>query len=178
MENKQMPVFVYGTLKYGFHNFSRILKGKVARINKAVVSGCEIYAVANFPGVIKGEGQVHGELMYIQPELFEETLKELDRLEGYRPGTQSFCMYLRETTTVITDKGESIEALIYIWNHPVLPQTKIEDGIWLPGKPYDLDESQFDEDEPTEAELKEEENLGCCGSCGKWMSDDCDGCYE
>ena len=109
------PVFVYGSLKRGFHNHY-LLKGSKF-IGEDSTRG-KMLSLGAFPGVIKGDGPVHGELFIVD----DETLQKLDALEGCPS------LYVREQ--ILLDSGQ--EAFIYYLNDYNFEQVLlvIEDGRW------------------------------------------------
>ena len=148
MDNKNMPVFVYGTLINGFGNYNHFLKGNTVDEQEATAEGFQLYDVANggFPGIIKGEGTVKGQLMYFSDYGFENALKQLDRLEGYQKWS-SHNMYVREEVTVKNQLGEPVQAWIYLWNNKVIKQTRITSGCWREYSLEPIDEEVDEDDE-------------------------------
>lgn len=126
---KQMPAFVYGTLREGFGNYSRLLEGKVKSNTPATLEGFEMFSVGGFPAILPADGVIVGELIEIDEDQYTNTLHDLDILEGYYPGKESHSMYLRKTMTVTTEDGEKVEAYVYIWNRPA-PRIKVTSGDW------------------------------------------------
>jgi len=113
-----MPkVFVYGTLKSGFHNHF-LLEG--CEFEEAEASGYDLHASASLPFVIEGTGIVKGELYQISKEI----LKRLDRLEDH-PN-----FYIRRIIYVKTLRKMKIAAWVYLY-----PQArrfpKIDNGVWI-----------------------------------------------
>jgi gamma-glutamylcyclotransferase (GGCT)/AIG2-like uncharacterized protein YtfP len=126
---KQLPVFVYGTLRKGFGNY-RLLKGKTIKEECGLIDGA-IYPVSSnggFPCLVEQKGVVVGELMYIEPNMYEQVLERLDGLEGYREKDERYSMYLRRVRTVQT-RGGNVEAYVYIWNNGIRTE-KIPSGCW------------------------------------------------
>lgn len=98
-------VFVYGTLKKGYGNnillgHSPCIHKQVRTLNPSFVMGC----TGGFPVVRKTSGQffkIEGEMYSVN----DETMKRLDRLEGYPS------MYTREQ--ILLDSGDT--AWIYLY---------------------------------------------------------------
>lgn len=127
---KQTPAFVYGTLREGFRNYARLLEGNTTNIEQATLEGFEMYSVHDsFPAILPAEGTIVGELITIKEEIYDQVLRNLDRLEGYNPQSKDNSMYLREKREVITSNGEKVEAYVYIWNESE-PRQKVESGDW------------------------------------------------
>lgn len=125
------PIFVYGTLRTGLHNYNRILKGNVSEAVEAKLENFDMYSIGGaYPAIVAGKGEVVGELIEVNDEHYDETMRALDHLEGYFPRDKRNSMYLRETLTVTTADGEKVEAYVYLWNRPV-PATHIPSGDWV-----------------------------------------------
>jgi gamma-glutamylcyclotransferase (GGCT)/AIG2-like uncharacterized protein YtfP len=126
-----LPVFVYGTLRNGFGNYNWALKGKTEKEETALLEG-SIYPVhsgGGFPCLIEEEGLVHGELMYIKPDLYDDVMQSLDNLEGYFPKRESTSMYVRRVRDVHVGT-KTIKAYVYVYNRP-LRTKRIESGDWV-----------------------------------------------
>lgn len=104
---------VYGTLRKGYGNHRRLENKKgVKYIETKEIEGFDMYAVASFPGIIRGNGKIIAEIYEIDNPEVEESL---DFLEGYTEGDES-SLYVKEKTK----EGE----LIYIWNREIRPGVK------------------------------------------------------
>jgi gamma-glutamylcyclotransferase (GGCT)/AIG2-like uncharacterized protein YtfP len=130
---KQLPVFVYGTLRNGLGNYSRLLSGRTVRELPGVLLGAAMYDVVSggFPGIVPdAEELVHGELMWIDGTVYDEVVRSLDWLEGYREGNKN-SMYIRSKVLVHTvTAGAPVEAWAYIWNGGVEDYPKVSGGDW------------------------------------------------
>jgi len=116
-------VFVYGSLMRGFVNHEPFLSQAVS-LGEGTTEGI-LYAVSgSFPGMIHGDGVVHGEIY----EVSEDELRDLDQLEGYR-GTDTD-LYSRERVSVNLRIGVNIQAWAYFYNRPVKPEALIPSGSW------------------------------------------------
>ena len=71
-------VFVYGTLRRGRGNYQRLLTTS-EWLGEHVVSGWDMYDLGAFPAVIRGTGDVTGDVFRVSPATFNR----LDMLEGY-----------------------------------------------------------------------------------------------
>ena len=110
-------VFVYGTLMKGQPNHEHFLPNENEPIS-ATVAGYVMYDLGSFPGIIRGNGLVRGELYRINGQ----TLKLLDGLEGEGR------LYARKPIQAVIADGKRIRALAYIWlGHtdcfPVVPES-------------------------------------------------------
>lgn len=112
-------VFVYGTLKRGFHNHNRFLQGMepvaIGYIRGKLLQG-------GLPYLVEGDGQVHGEVYEISSDL----RNTLDALEGHPK------WYRRMPVDVTPDKGRTLRAEAYFYQMP--PHSTmyrhIEDGVY------------------------------------------------
>ena len=107
-------LFVYGTLKKGFHNH-RLLKGA-----KHLYDGWQLGTLLDlgaFPGMIPGNDRVYGEYYLIT----DEHLPALDRLEGHPD------FYIRTEVGHDCDEGPF---QIYIYNRPTEGLPVILSGKW------------------------------------------------
>lgn len=110
-------IFVYGTLKKGFPNYDRFLKGLEGKRAKAI--GFDLHEGPGFPYSVKGSGIVQGEVY----EVDDATLERLDRLEGVPHH------YQKISTTIYDEDFRSQEVWIYVSEqgrkYPI-----IESGVW------------------------------------------------
>lgn len=123
-----IKVFVYGSLKVGFHNHY-ILEGSEF-IGDAVTSGkYSMLDLGSFPGVDISNNKTYilGEVYNVDPETF----RRLDSLEGYPD------FYNRVEVVLNLDSGAICTAWMYYLVNPSNYYTDnlIEDGFWE-GKTY------------------------------------------
>lgn len=108
-------VFVYGTLKTGYHN-NHLLNGFTP--TPAIAHHIDLHRGPGFPFATRGTGTAVGEVYHID----KLTLQRLDRLEGHP------AFYKREKTKVFCE-GEFDEVWIYLYpdadKYPI-----IECGEW------------------------------------------------
>jgi gamma-glutamylaminecyclotransferase len=110
-------LFVYGTLKRGFHNNRRLSSARfVASLQ--TIPGYQLYSYDGLPIMIfsGGESRVHGELY----EVSRGVLEKIDKMEAHTE------MYRRETIIV---EG-SREAQAYIWQGDLQGAKRITSGDW------------------------------------------------
>lgn len=126
-----LPVFVYGSLMSGLGNH-KLLFNRYDKLEPSTLEGFDLYpvGVGCFPGIVRGEGTVKGELYYIKPHLYPLTLLNLDSLEGYDPRYPKMGTYIREKVKVRTQEGQEVDAYVYVWNRPVVKEDRIEGGSW------------------------------------------------
>lgn len=111
-------VFVYGTLKSGFHNHERFLKNYTGV--KAKAPGINLHRGPSFPFAVIGKGVAIGELY----EVDDSTLKSLDRLEGH-PN-----FYKRILVPVWDECFRRHLAWIYVSPEQAFKHPLVEDGDW------------------------------------------------
>ena len=103
MAVEQLPLFVFGTLRRGEPNH-HYLAGQFLRMAPAVLSG---YGKQHPLMIVPRErATVSGELYFVRPELWEQTIRRCDDLEGIAPGDESGFEYRRAQVTVRTPQGE------------------------------------------------------------------------
>jgi gamma-glutamylcyclotransferase (GGCT)/AIG2-like uncharacterized protein YtfP len=129
MKAARLPVFVYGTLRPGEKNYPVCLAGRTVEEVAATAEG-QLYFVADggYPYVEPGPGTVAGELIYLEPRHYAQTLRGLDALEEYDPDNESHSVYLRRRTTVTLVDGSRTTAWIYYWNCPQIVGIRIASG--------------------------------------------------
>lgn len=97
-------LFVYGTLKRGYHNCDRLLRTSTF-VSVAVTTGRYTLVNGGFPRMMKGsDGYVVGELWQVS----RPVLALCDRLEGH-PN-----WYRRRRVWIMTDDGAHMRANAYI----------------------------------------------------------------
>lgn len=119
-------LFVYGTLKTGYGNNSRIMlpAGGVLQ-GTARMYGAVLYDLGSFPGLIITDNEddlVHGELW----EVPDKGIPALDRLEGH---PNFYC----RTKVVVVDNTEEdeIEVETYVWaGTPDQGMLPMAGGMW------------------------------------------------
>lgn len=135
-------VFVYGSLKRGFHNHRLLENSKFLGPAKTTAE-YEMFPLAGgaFPVIVPGNYAINGELY----EVDETTLKLLDRLES------NGSMYQREVTDI---PSHDQLAWVYVFMHPTRGSpsdsqyVKTEDGeqTWRDDLPIWARASEDDED--------------------------------
>lgn len=139
MDSDQLPLFVYGTLRRNQENYV-LLRGHTLAEIPATITGMTLFSLLAYPVMIEGsEGDpahaeasvVHGDLMTIHPRVYTRLLADLDQLEGYRPGEDTF--YKRVVRCVRTAGGTEVNAWLYLGERRFLqhvPHTHIPHGDW------------------------------------------------
>jgi gamma-glutamylcyclotransferase (GGCT)/AIG2-like uncharacterized protein YtfP len=132
----QLPAFVYGTLRTGHSNHA-IVEDLLAGARDALLPGHQLYA-RHLPYVSpadEADAIVTGELLLIRPDGYQEALRRLDRLEGYRPGDPG-SLYTRERCRALAlgDDGEwhAHDAWVYLAGarFDCSPRWAVPSGDW------------------------------------------------
>ncbi len=125
------PFFVYGTLRPGENNYQRLLADVSSLERRATLAGASMYAGPGFPYVARGGvGVVTGDLIWVND--YDQTLRRLDQLEGFR-GPEADNHYDRALAEVVTDSGEPVAAWVYFAGNLARTDAtrRIESGDWL-----------------------------------------------
>jgi gamma-glutamylcyclotransferase (GGCT)/AIG2-like uncharacterized protein YtfP len=111
---QELPLFVFGTLRRGESNY-HFLAGRYDRCLAAMLHDFKRTMTAHgFPGVVPSPGEnVTGELFFIRPAIFQETLRQCDILEDLPPG-QLVGRYYRRTRVVVDSVEGSVTAWAYV----------------------------------------------------------------
>lgn len=115
-QNKNIPLFVYGSLSEGFYNYNIYLKGKVLIKHESRTKG-KLFHLVNkgYPGMIEGDEWVYGELFTIKD--YEKTLEDIDKMEHYYGKDNPENEYNRVISEVeVIDTNEKVRAYIYKYN--------------------------------------------------------------
>lgn len=131
---RELPVFVYGTLLPGFGNYQWHLEGHTTLEEKATIGGRMYDYMGHYPVVdVVESGIISGMVMYINPDVYNEVLYNLDCLEGYEPGGKSN-LYNRVVVKAKTESGDEVECYTYsmgaIFRADSSTLPPIEDGDW------------------------------------------------
>jgi gamma-glutamylcyclotransferase (GGCT)/AIG2-like uncharacterized protein YtfP len=121
MNNKHL-IFVYGTLKRGWGNNIILHDQRFIQECHTFESKYEMYSLGGFPGVVRGNKRIYGELW----EVDDAALKRCDTLEGHPD------FYQRELIRVYSEENswtDALEAWIYIYKGNVDNCQQI--GEWL-----------------------------------------------
>jgi gamma-glutamylcyclotransferase (GGCT)/AIG2-like uncharacterized protein YtfP len=129
-----MFLFVYGTLMRGERRFLQ-LPVSPQNIHRAYTNGRLIHITdGGYPGLLKGEGLVHGELMEFDDADESELFHTLDSIEGYY-GPDQKNHYDRKRILVTREDDGIFEAWAYIYAADDGPWPEIKDGDWRHKEP-------------------------------------------
>tara|TARA_Y100001933_G_C18940583_1_gene539348 strand:- start:593 stop:1012 length:420 start_codon:yes stop_codon:yes gene_type:complete len=128
-------IFVYGSLMKGFFNHEKYLKHRLIKVEKAKTRGI-LYHLANkgYPGMIRGDGQVYGEIITFIDEV--DCIAEMDKLEGFKGTIDPENPYNRLPAEVINLETNTTHILdLYAYNPQALCNRKdqrilLENGDW------------------------------------------------
>lgn len=119
MKRESEYLFVYGTLRSDAGDSSyRYLKNNAEFIGKATFQG-RLYDVGGYPGAVPSDDsseRVLGEVFLVKNP--ENTFRQVDEYEEYRPADHAKGEYRREIWRVVLHSGETLNAWIYIYNLP------------------------------------------------------------
>jgi gamma-glutamylcyclotransferase (GGCT)/AIG2-like uncharacterized protein YtfP len=82
---KRINLFVYGSLREGFFNYNKYLANKVIEKKEAKLENMKLYHMPykGYPAITTGEDVVLGEIMVINEDCYEDTMKAMDAMEGF-----------------------------------------------------------------------------------------------
>lgn len=128
----QLPLFVYGTLRQGQGNY-RLLADRTDQEEPASAPGLALFGWSFPYAVPLPDASAVGVLVTITPDLYQDVLVDLDRLEGYRSDRPDRSHYIRSARTVLTAAGDIRTAWIYLAGSGIDPagMRRIPGDDWL-----------------------------------------------
>ena len=126
----QELVFFYGTLMTPFNRAGRLrINEHLTPLGRGRIAAA-LFDLGIYPAAVPAsDGCVWGEVYEArQPFL---VLKELDELEGYRPGEPDTSLYNRVVTPVTLENGHTVHAWTYFYNAPLGRAERIPSGDYL-----------------------------------------------
>lgn len=136
MKTNVTKLFVYGSLRSGFHNPAYDYISKYfTLIGEAKVKG-KLYDMGNYPAAVQVVDNhfIVGELYDLkETQDFSWAIEQLDDYEGVNPEEGEKALYKRELVNVLY-KEQSVEAWIYwyagdIEGQPIIPSGDVKDFI-------------------------------------------------
>ncbi|WP_069811535.1 gamma-glutamylcyclotransferase family protein [Streptomyces sp. TP-A0874] len=132
----QRPIFVYGTLRPGRGNHTRLVRGRTAAEEPALLRGAVLYRGPGFPYAVPVEpgadgGGIRGDLLWPRAAEHAALLTALDELEGYTPGA-SDNHYERVPRVASRADGSAVETWVYLASEPVARRLRAT-GSRVPG---------------------------------------------
>lgn len=106
------PVFVYGTLRPGESAYGRV-SGNLVTTRGASMPDFSMYIATNgrYPYAVEGGDGIRGDLLYVQPERYNQTIATMDAYERYDPNQPATNQaYIR----VVRTSGDGVWSWIYI----------------------------------------------------------------
>lgn len=76
------PIFVYGTLRPGQHNY-HFVQAHVQYAIPAEAPNLQLYDLGHFPMAFMQAGTVYGHVLWLAPVAYKSVLNQLDKLEGH-----------------------------------------------------------------------------------------------
>lgn len=125
------PVLTYGTLRPSCSNYA-FLDGRSVPMGDVILDGYKMFAGINYPYVIEGDGEIVATLNYITPAHYEETMHDLDFLEGFK-GTGSRSNHYERILVDVPFNGEMIKAWMYVAMDERVVARVVNDLYFLPG---------------------------------------------
>ena len=82
---KNINLFVYGSLREGFFNYDKYLAGKVSKKKNARLENMRLHHMPykGYPAITPGSDTILGEIIVINEDDYEETVKAMDKMEGF-----------------------------------------------------------------------------------------------
>ena len=134
--NKELKIFVYGSLREGFFNYDLYLKGKIKSIKPAIIEGYDLYHMPykGYPAIFSGKQTIIGEVVELLD--YKINLKAMDKMEGFIESGNPNNEYSREIVRVkYTDDEKYEDCYCYIYNKSIdnkfdKEAIYINDGDW------------------------------------------------
>ena len=118
--------FVYGTLKVGGYYASLFNEFRVSS-KPAKLFGYRMFEIGPYPGIVKGDGIVYGEVHEYSNKT--QVLREMDLIEGYRG--DGLDLFVRRETIVVYENGKTEAVFIYVFNRDIfIDMPEIKSGNW------------------------------------------------
>jgi gamma-glutamylcyclotransferase (GGCT)/AIG2-like uncharacterized protein YtfP len=135
---KNLPFFVYGTLRHAQGNYSWALNGRTEAEVDARMPGLDMYGNHGFPYALINPANTQGivgELMYISDANFFSVLDSLDMLEGYDSSRPDFEQHYIRIEAFARVGEHEVQAYTYVASPGVAIDVKqripkIESGDW------------------------------------------------
>ena len=130
MENSVIHLFVYGSLRSGFHHPAyKYISKYFTFVTNAKVKGL-LYDAGEYPAAISTTENffITGELYKAKsPDDFKWAIEQLDAYEGVEPEEGEVPLFKRELTDV-TYQNTTLQAWIYWYNKSLLDNALIPSG--------------------------------------------------
>jgi gamma-glutamylcyclotransferase (GGCT)/AIG2-like uncharacterized protein YtfP len=122
-------LFVYGTLQTGLapYEIAREVE-KLKHVANATARGV-LYDLGEYPGAILNESSektISGMVLQLPDD--PRVLAQIDRYEGFDPGSPETSPFVRVLETVVLDSGRKLECWIYVYNRDPESAPLVHDG--------------------------------------------------
>lgn len=113
---QKLKIFVYGSLRTGFFNYDKYLKGNVIKTQPAKINGRLFHMIdKGYPALIKGVDEVYGEVMTL--DNYESVIEAMDNMEGYLGIDNEGNEYNRMALDVkLIDENKVEKCYVYMYN--------------------------------------------------------------
>lgn len=118
--DQHLPIFVYGTLLYGFSNHQIYIAPYPHQSYPAKIRGRIYHLPEGYPALVRSgepgsDEWVYGELLLFPPEVFAQVLGGLDQLEEFYAPLDVSNEYERELVkATLLDRGDQYLAYTYV----------------------------------------------------------------
>jgi gamma-glutamylcyclotransferase (GGCT)/AIG2-like uncharacterized protein YtfP len=131
-----IPFFVYSNLRTGYKENKDFFGGKIEKVVLATLSNYDMYECDGYPGVISGDRDVVGELIYVEATHYLTILKELDSLHQYSIGKKSKSLFFREIIKVELEDDSLVDSYVYTLNSKLYKDLDlVKSGDWKKSNP-------------------------------------------
>ncbi len=128
MDSAIRYLFVYGTLRPSLAgDEQRRLIAGLPDAGPATVPGL-LYDLGPYPGMVAGEGTVHGDLLVVAEDRHLAMLDAYEECHGDDP------LYRRQATLATRPDGTTVAAWAYVYRHPLGDSRLIERGDYRAAK--------------------------------------------
>ena len=135
MTEKNLKVFVYGTLKEGRPLDRKTLADLRTSVKEATIEGSIFnFKHASFPTIkLDGKGLVIGEVHTYPEKHMKDVMQVMDATEGYNHSHPHQGLYNRHEIKATLKDGNVVTAWAYEYNGEVDQELRIKEGVWEPG---------------------------------------------
>lgn len=129
---EEKKIFVYGSLREGFFNYEKYLKGKVSSSKLAIVKG-KLYHLSHkgYPALLDGNDKVIGEIMEIKD--FLKDIVPIDEMEGYISFEDTSLNEYTRTLMTVKNLETLKDEVVYVYKYEALNDKYFNDkAIYLP----------------------------------------------
>lgn len=130
MENRVTHLFVYGSLRSGFHSPAYNYVSKYFTLAGAAKAKGLLLDMGDYPVAVATNNHqfIVGELYYItNKNAFDFAIAQLDDYEGINTEPDEVQLYVR-TLTDVEIEGKTITAWVYWYNGDVMGKSIVESG--------------------------------------------------